>query len=114
MGSKQEAIESARAGNQTAAAKKRKPWIRRPWIWIAAAIGIVAAVLIAVGGIWAVKRGSDRPPVVSGQPVPELSGRQAPGFTLMSASGEPTTYTPYTYTPGDGKKHLFVFFMGYF
>lgn len=109
MGSKQEAIESARAGDRTAAASKR-----RPWIWIAVAIGIVVAIGLAAAVTWAVKRGSDRPPVVSGQPIPEVSGRQAPGFTLMSASGEPTSYTPYTYTPGDGKKHLFVFFMGYF
>lgn len=109
MGSREKAFDSARAGTRRGAGRKR-----RAWIWIAAAIGIVAAVLIAAGGAWAVKRGSDRPPVVSGQPVPELSGRQAPGFMLLSAAGEPTNFTPYTFTPGDGKAHLFVFFMGYF
>lgn len=112
MGSREKAFDSARPGTRRGAARTRSPWI-----WIVAAIGIVAAVLIAAGGIWAVKRGSDegaKAPVVSGQPVPEMSGRQAPGFTLMSATGAPTNYTPYTFTPGDGKTHLFVFFMGYF
>lgn len=89
---------------------------RRKWIWAVTAIGIFAAIGLAAGVTWAVTRDSDQttPPVVSGQPVPELTGRQAPAFTLLSATGAPTSYTPYTYTPGDGKKHLFVFFMGVF
>ena len=36
-------------------------------------------------------------------------GRPAPGFSLMDRNG-----LPYTLTPGDGKNHLLVFYMGYF
>jgi hypothetical protein len=67
---------------------------------------------LAAGVTWTVRRGTDqgaRAQTVSGQPVVELSGRQAPAFTLVSATGQ-----PYSFAPGDGKKHLFVFFMGYF
>lgn len=37
-------------------------------------------------------------------PSSPLVGKTAPSFTLLSATGQ-----PYTYTPGDGKKHVFVF-----
>lgn len=109
MGSRQRAFDPARARIRGSAGRKR-----RAWIWVAAALGILAVIGLAAGTIWTVKRGSDRPPAVSGQPVPELSGRQAPGFVLLSATGAPTNFTSYTFTPGDGKRHLFVFFMGYF
>lgn len=37
------------------------------------------------------------------------TGDQAPAFTLPDQSGE-----TYTFTPGDGKDHVLVFYMGYF
>jgi hypothetical protein len=34
---------------------------------------------------------------------------RAPGFSLLDQQGQ-----TYTLTPGDGKNHLLVFYMGYF
>ncbi len=36
-------------------------------------------------------------------------GGPAPGFSLVDQNGQ-----PYTLSPGDGKNHLLVFYMGYF
>ncbi|MBI4219252.1 MAG: hypothetical protein HY682_03835 [Chloroflexi bacterium] len=112
MGSDRRGLDPAQPGIGTNAASRRRAWIRA-----AAAVVVVAAIVVAGGVIWAVKRGSDegaRAPAVSGQALPGVSGRKAPQFTLVSATGAPTDYAPYTFTPGDGKRHLFVFFMGYF
>jgi cytochrome oxidase Cu insertion factor (SCO1/SenC/PrrC family) len=37
------------------------------------------------------------------------TGAQAPAFTLSDQSGQ-----TYNFTPGDGKDHVLVFYMGYF
>lgn len=47
--------------------------------------------------------------VATPPPKAVLIGGQAPPFSLNDASGK-----AYSLTPGDGKNHLLVFYMGYF
>ena len=67
--------------------------------------GRLALLLLAAFLLLAVVSacGSDDPSQSAG------AGDQAPAFTLPDQSGE-----TYTFTPGDGKDHVLVFYMGYF
>lgn len=82
-------------------------WKRVPF----AAYFLVFAVVVlglAVGlPRYLSSRGDDVPG--SGALAKADIGQKAPAFSLKDQSGQ-----TYTFTPGDGKPHVLVFYMGYF
>ena len=89
---------------------------RRNWLWIGA--GLVLLALVAV--VWLRTTAPSAPStnsrdVAGNLPnsnsalnVGTLIGQPAPAFKLPDANGE-----PYEFQPGDGRKYVFAFNMGY-
>ena len=77
------------------------------WIYIGAGIAAVAVMGVALYAILGASLFPNDGPS-SGANLEETSGRAA-GFSLPDQYGQ-----TYTLTPGDGKNHLLVFYMGYF
>jgi cytochrome oxidase Cu insertion factor (SCO1/SenC/PrrC family) len=81
---------------------------RRPrWIYIGAGIAAVAAIGVALYAILGASLFPNYGPTNETN-LEEKSG-QAPGFSLPDQHRQ-----TYTLTPGDGTKHLLIFYMGYF
>jgi cytochrome oxidase Cu insertion factor (SCO1/SenC/PrrC family) len=81
---------------------------RRAW-WLYLGIGLAAVAIVSFGlysilGASLLSTSGPTNAAISGEPL----GR-APGFSLPDQRGQ-----MYTLTPGDGKNHLLVFYMGYF
>ena len=96
------------------ARRKRSP---RPWFWI----GAVALIAIAAG-VWFVTANAKPPAqnanaleVAAGLPNTDTAfnvgtrvGQLAPAFTLLDAQGK-----SFAFQPGDGRKYMLAFNMGY-
>ena len=77
------------------------------WVYFIAGIAVVTAIGVAFYAIMGTSLFSSDDPT-NGANLDEISLR-APGFSLPDQNGQ-----AYTLTPGDGKNHLLVFYMGYF
>ena len=91
--------------------RQRRPfpspiWERIPaWGYIAGASVLILGLMVGLPA-WSHAR------MMNNMAMPAEAvevGSQASGFTLNDASGK-----AYTLTPGDGKAHLLVVYMGYF
>ena len=87
--------------------------LRRSPLWVYILVGGLA-LAVAIGlAAYFTQRGESSPAASSpssGEPLSAAAvGQPAPGFSLPNQYKE-----PYTLTPGDGKNHLLVFYMGYF
>jgi hypothetical protein len=83
----------------------------RRWRLWSPFIGIGVVVGVAIGVFLYISVGDLLLPA-SSQPDTATTGDSlgnAPGFSLPDQNGQ-----TYTLTPGDGKNHLLVFYMGYF
>jgi len=77
------------------------------WVYIGAGIAAVAVNVVALYVIMGASLFSSNGPT-NGANLDEMT-LHAPGFSLPDQHGQ-----TYTLTPGDGKNHLLVFYMGYF
>lgn len=86
-----------------ASGPRRRAW----WLYIGislAAFAVIGLVLYSIWGAALLPTGGPANAAISREPI----GR-APGFSLPDQHGQ-----MYTLTPGDGKSHLLIFYMGYF
>lgn len=88
-------------------------WERVP-TWAFFVVGSVVILGLAIGLPTYLSQRHHAPsssaPASAGKPATAaLIGKPAPGFSLQDVNGQ-----SYTLTPGDGKAHLLVFYMGYF
>ena len=77
------------------------------WIYIGAglaAVAVIGVVLYSILGVSLLPNDGPTSAANSEEPLGE-----APGFSLPDQHGQ-----IYTLTPGDGKNHFLVFYMGYF
>ena len=96
---------------------KRRKQSLRPWFWIGAVVLIVIAA-----SVWFVTANAKPPAqnanaldVAAGLPNTDTAfnvgtrvGQLAPVFTLLDAQGK-----SYVFQPGDGRKYMLAFNMGY-
>jgi cytochrome oxidase Cu insertion factor (SCO1/SenC/PrrC family) len=89
--------------HHSASGPRRRAW----WFYLGiglAAVAVIGLVLYSILGASLLPTSGPTNAAISGGPL----GR-APGFSLPDQHGQ-----MYTLTPGDGKNHLLVFYMGYF
>jgi cytochrome oxidase Cu insertion factor (SCO1/SenC/PrrC family) len=87
----------------SASGPRRRAW----WFYLRiglAAVAVIGLVLYSILGVLLPPTSNPTNVAIAGEPL----GR-APGFSLPDQHGQ-----IYTLTPGDGKNHLLVFYMGYF
>lgn len=97
----------------------RKNWRSKRWLWIGGALGLGAGVLV----VWFALANPFRAPtprantldIAANLPSSDIAfnvgtriGQPAPAFTLPDAQGQ-----PYIFKPGDGRKYLLAFNMGF-
>ena len=89
---------------------------RRNWLWIGTGLVLIALVAVVVlRRVIPTAPNTSSPDVAGNLPdtnsalnVGTLIGQPAPAFTLSDANGE-----PFNFQPGDGRKYVFAFNMGY-
>ena len=100
-------VTQGRAPSGARQGKKRTP------VWTYIMLGLVALGLgIGLAVYFSQSRQSSPATSSPSQAGPlglAVVGQPAPGFSLTDQYGQ-----PYTLSPGDGKNHLLVFYMGYF
>ena len=100
------------AGSETSSGTgKRQKGLRLRLYMLALSLLVVGAG-VGLAVYFSQGRGSSQAASTPSQAGPlrlAVVGQPAPGFSLMDQTGQ-----PYTLSPGDGKNHLLVFYMGYF
>ena len=95
---------------------RRSQTQRRNRLLIGAGLALIALIAVVWWRATAPSAPNTNSPDVAGNlpdtdsalNVGTLIGQPAPAFTLMDANGE-----PYEFQPGDGRKYVFAFNMGY-
>ena len=96
--------------------RRRSQTQRRNQLLIGAGLALVALMAVVWWRTSAPSAPNTNSPDVAGNlpdtdsalNVETLIGQPAPAFTLMDANGQ-----PYEFQPGDGRKYVFAFNMGY-
>ena len=106
-------MRRSRAVAQKQIRPKGGRWLRRSSLWVyLVAGGFVLAVAVGLAAYFSQSRGASQAadlPVSSAPLSVAVIGKSAPGFSLLNQDGR-----TYTFTPGDGKNHVLVFYMGNF
>jgi hypothetical protein len=88
-------------------------WLKRSSLWVyLLAGGLALAVAVGLAAYFSLGHQSSQAAGLpsSGAPLNvAVIGKPAPGFSLPNQHGQ-----TYALTPGDGKNHVLVFYMGYF